>query len=147
MDPEHAARFRAEITDLGLADVVELLGEVSRDAALDMVNRSHLALVLAQNQPLQTPAKLYESMGMRVPTLVLTEPTSASAREARRVGAIACGADDVNAIRRVIEDLWKGSVAPAQNAPGFSYEHLASQVNAMLSADAAKQTTGGTTDT
>jgi glycosyltransferase involved in cell wall biosynthesis len=57
---EHATRFWTEVDNLGLRDLVEMRGLVSNAEAMDLVNRSHLVLVLAQDQPAQIPAKIYE---------------------------------------------------------------------------------------
>src|SRR5256885_5040333 len=52
-------------------------------------------LVLAQYQPLCVPAKLYESVALGTPTLVIAEPDSAAAREARRLGAMTVDAAEI----------------------------------------------------
>jgi hypothetical protein len=69
-DPQ-MEKLRSEIAEHGLSEVVEFCGQVSRAQALELTRRSHLALVLAQGQPTQIPAKLYECVG----------PGSADARD------------------------------------------------------------------
>ncbi len=57
----------------GLRELLELLGPVSRLDALRLIKQSHIALLLAPNQPFQIPAKLYEYMGMQTVVLALAE--------------------------------------------------------------------------
>lgn len=56
-----------------LTDVVEVLKPVSYVDAIEMVRRSHLALLLAPNQPYQIPAKIYDYMGTGTKVLALAE--------------------------------------------------------------------------
>ena len=133
MDAAQVERFREALTAHGIAEMVELHGRVTREAALDMLRRSHLALVLAQAQPTQVPAKLYECVGLGVPTLVLTERTSAAGREGLRIGAIVRAGDDVAGVRALFEDLLDGRV-PATIPPAapISYEALALTLDGVL---------------
>lgn len=84
---------------------------------------------------MQVPAKLYESVGLGIPTVVIAEPTSAAAREAHRIGALPCGVDDLGRMTRIIEQVWNrealGQVSPA----AISYAHIAQQVESLLLAD------------
>lgn len=54
-----------------LSGVVDVRGPVSYVKAIEMVKRSHLALLLAPNQPYQIPAKAYDYMGMGTKVLAL----------------------------------------------------------------------------
>jgi glycosyltransferase involved in cell wall biosynthesis len=136
MDAEHEARFAEEVTRLGLTSLVEARGRVSNAEAMDLVNRSHLALVLAQDQPAQIPAKIYECVAMGVPTLVIAESSSAAANEARRIGAMTCEPDDIAGIEQLVEKLWSAPPAAASvsNAP-IGYEVIAAQMDALLRTD------------
>jgi len=89
---------------------------VTPTAAAELLIRSSVAIVLAQNQGFQVPAKIYESVGFRVPTLVVTEAGSAAAREAHRIGAWAVSAGDVAGIAKIFSRLWEGS-APSRQEP------------------------------
>ena len=133
MDPIHAQKFRRQVQEAGLADRVDLLGLVPQEEALDVVRTSRLALVLAQDQPLQVPAKLYESVGVGVPTLVIAPPGSGSYREALRVGARACRPGDVEGIASVIEEVvlgeWSGPTRPADP---IDYPALAARLEDIL---------------
>lgn len=117
----------------GLNAVVTVHGVLPRAQALQLLGRSHLALVLAQDLPMAVPAKLYESVGAGVPTLVLAEPTSPSALEARRIGAMTVDGDDVDALRRVMEEMLAGRIptSVAARTP-ISYEELALRMDRLL---------------
>ena len=134
MDEGPAAQFWRDVTATGLTESVEAYGNVSVREALNLVNRSHLGLVLAQDQPVQVPAKLYECVGMGVPTLVLAEPSSSAAREGKRVGAVVCEPTDHQAIAALLERLWRNAAPgdiPSPNA-AIGYEHSAAQMEALL---------------
>jgi glycosyltransferase involved in cell wall biosynthesis len=122
-NPEHEVTLDRQVRESSLAPQnIERLGRISRDAARKVLQEAHLSLVLAQGQPFQVPAKLYESVALGLPTLVLTEPGSAAASEAERVGAIWRDPADVQGIRVLLERLSerrKLSVAPAAEAPDY----------------------------
>jgi hypothetical protein len=130
----HGDRFRREVEALDLSALVEHAGVVPRGDALRLLARSHLSIVLAQNQALQIPAKLYESVGMHLPTLVIAEEESAAAREGKRIGALVRDPADVEGICALFEDLWSGRVA-ARVPPlrPIEYSHLAAEMGEILS--------------
>lgn len=129
----HRERMQAEIDAAGLTSLVNVLGVLPRDGALDLLGRAHLALVLAQDQPLCVPAKLYESVGLGVPTLVIAEKDSAAAREARRIGAMTVEGHDVSGIRSLLADMLAGRL-PTNIPPkaAISYEELAIEMDRLL---------------
>ncbi|MDF0665651.1 MAG: glycosyltransferase [Nitrospira sp.] len=57
----------------GLREILEVRGPVSQLDALRLIKQSHIALLLAPNQPFQIPAKLYEYMGMQTVVLAIAE--------------------------------------------------------------------------
>ena len=117
----------------GLNAVVTVHGVLPRAQALQLLGRSHLALVLAQDLPMAVPAKLYESVGAGVPTLVLAEPTSASALEARRIGAMTVDGADVDGLRQVMEEMLAGRIPTSMAArTPISYEELALRMDRLL---------------
>jgi hypothetical protein len=126
MEPPHRRQFEDDIAVAGLGSVVNIHGLLPRAQALELLSRSHLSLVLAQDQPMQVPAKLYESVGLGIPTLVIAGATSAAACEARRIGAMAVDGADVEGLRSVLEDMLAGRI-PMKVEPKtpISYEHLA----------------------
>ena len=129
----HRERMHDDIAAAGLQSVVKIHGVIPRESALELLRKSHLALVLAQDQPLCVPAKIYESVGLGVPTLVIAEEASAAAREAQRIGAIALEDGDVEGMRVVIEDLLAARIPMTiePKAP-ISYEELAVQMDRLL---------------
>ena len=132
LDPEHVARFWSEVDAADLRDAVEVYGLLPRADALDLLNRSHLAVVLAQHQGFMIPAKLYECVAMRLATLVVAEDMSAAAQEARRIGGIACDPSDVDRIRAALESLWYDRNALQPGAAKIGYDSIADQVEALL---------------
>ena len=88
LESPHREQMHDDIVAAGLTSQVSIHGVLPRAQALELLSRSHLALVLAQDQPMCVPAKLYESVGLGVPTLVIAEEASAAACEARRIGEI-----------------------------------------------------------
>ena len=133
LESPHRERMHDEITSAGLDALVHVHGVLKRKDALELVGRSHLALVLAQEQPLCVPAKIYESLGAGVPTLVLAEKDSAAANEARRIGALTLESGDVDGLRSVLEDLLDGRIPlSAEPKAPISYEELAVEMDRLL---------------
>jgi hypothetical protein len=127
------AQLDHELARRGLTEMVELCGALPRAEALALLRRSHLALVLAQGQPTQIPAKLYECVGLAVPTLVISESTSAASREAHRIGGIVIEPDDAIGMRHLLDDLVDGRVPSSMPASvPISYEALAKQMDRLL---------------
>ena len=126
-------RLREEIAALGLERHVDLLGPLSRDAALRLAARSRLGLVLAQQQELQVPAKLYELVALGVSTVVLAASGSAAHSEALRVGASVVDPGDVEALARLMDDVSAGRTGH-RNPMGVSvdYADLALGVSQLL---------------
>lgn len=132
LEGPYAVELRRQVSDLGLGDRVEFLGTLPRADALDVVSRSRVALVLAQGQELQVPAKLYELVAMGVHTLVLAPAASATASEATRVGAVALDPEDVEAIAAYLGQVRAGTL-PAVNEDAVDYRTLALRVAKVLS--------------
>jgi glycosyltransferase involved in cell wall biosynthesis len=131
-------RMHDDIVAAGLTSQVSIHGVLPRVQALELLSRSHLALVLAQDQPMCVPAKLYESVGLGVPTLVIAEEASAAACEARRIGAMTLEGDDVDGLRLLMEDMLSGRL-PTRIEPltPISYAELAVQMDRLLRGSAA----------
>jgi len=129
----HARAFNDAAAAAGMQQYVELLGPLPRAEALDVVCRSRLAVVLAQEQELQIPAKLYESVAMGVPTLVVAPVDSAAGLEGNRVGAVVRDSDDVEGIASLLEQLWQdGSGWRSPCHVPITYEALAPAVDRLL---------------
>lgn len=67
----------APISDIieryGLCSAVEVSGLVPHAKSLEIIRRSHLGLLLAPEQPLQIPAKVYEYMGLGTTVLAIVK--------------------------------------------------------------------------
>jgi glycosyltransferase involved in cell wall biosynthesis len=141
LESPHRERMLSQIQSAGLNEAVKVIGVLPRDAALELLSRSHLALVLAQDQPMCVPAKLYESVGLGIPTLVIAEKDSAAAREARRIGAFTADGHDVDGIKTLLADLMNGNIPmKIEAATPISYEALAVRMDQLLRGASALQT-------
>jgi len=140
MEGPHAARFWEAVDGAMVRDMVEWRGLVSPAEALELLGRSHLALVLAQNQPKQIPAKLYECVAMGLPTLVIAESTSSAAREARRIGAATSEPGDIAGIARVLERLLLDQPIASPTLAAISYADIAERWDALLRGASDRET-------
>lgn len=133
METPHREKMEREIEAAGLSSIVKIHGLLPRSEALALLSRSHLALVLAQDQPMCVPAKIYESVGIGVPTLVIAESDGAAAVEARRIGAMTLADEDVGGMRSLLNDMLDGQL-PTTIAPTtpVSYADLAAQMDRLL---------------
>jgi glycosyltransferase involved in cell wall biosynthesis len=98
----HRSRVHRQVEENDLGGNVEIQGRLPRPEALEILRRSTFAVVLAQGQPLQVPAKLYECVALGLPTIVITEPDSATASEGRRIGAFVFGEAEHEALGRLL---------------------------------------------
>ncbi|HTD71589.1 MAG TPA: glycosyltransferase [Gemmatimonadales bacterium] len=131
-DAGHARAFYRAVAAAGMEQYVEVLGPLPRAEALNMVSRSRLAVVLAQQQELQIPAKLYESVAMGIPTLVVAPADSAAGVEGERVGAVVRDAADVEGIACVLERLWRDGSRERSCPVPITYEAIAPLVDQVL---------------
>ena len=68
------ARLTSEVvSSYGLDSVVEIIDHVPYSRSLEIIRKSHLALLLASDQPYQIPAKVYDYIGAGTRILALTE--------------------------------------------------------------------------
>jgi len=128
----YARAFYDAIAAAGMEQYVEVLGLLPRAQALNLVSRSRLAVVLAQEQELQIPAKLYESVAMGIPTLVVAPAHSAAAVEGARVGAVVRDAADVEGLACVLEQLWQDGSGRSPCPVPITYEAIAPAVDKLL---------------
>jgi hypothetical protein len=139
VSPDFRHTFDQAVDDLGIRRHVEVVDAVPRDRALEMLAGSDMALVLAQGQHMMIPAKLYEAVGMGLPTLVVTERDSSTGREAERIGAAAHEPGDEAGMAATMAAAWRdggarGSVR-AGGAPALvDHAHLAGELEALLRA-------------
>ena len=121
--------------ELGLEDHVEVLEPRPRAEALALVAHSTVAVVLAQFQPLSIPGKLYESVALGVPTLVVAEVGSASWEMAVRVGAHRVVPGDVAGATDVflaVAENPSGDRHDGQPKQSVMYDEIIEKVEAVL---------------
>jgi len=129
----HARVFSEAVAAAGIEQYVEILGLLPRAQALNVVSRSRLAVVLAQEQELQIPAKLYESVAMGIPTLVVADADSAAGIEGNRLGAVVRDPGDVEGIACALEQLWRDDSRRHAACPvPITYEAIAPLVDKLL---------------
>ena len=125
--------FRREVAVLGLEDQVLELGVLERAEALGLAARARLAVVLAQGQDLQVPAKLYELVAMGVPTLVIAGAESAASSEARRIGGAVVEPGDCVAMVQIMEEACLGpATRSAPQGVSVDYRELAVRLDPIL---------------
>lgn len=107
-----------------LADVVKIVDSVPYRESLEIIQRSHIALLLAPGQPYQIPGKTYEYIGLGTPILALTEE-GATAEVIRSIAdgkAVASG--NVEEIQEFVLHIYKtrdnSSPSPNEKVPGFT---------------------------
>lgn len=133
VESEPATLLEREIAALGLQASVDILGVLPRPEALDLVSRSGLALVLAQQQEYQVPAKLYELIGLGVPTVVVAEEGSAAGSEAVRLGAWRVDEQDVAGLTTILVAAWRGVGGMSQgSAERVAYMAIAADADQVL---------------
>jgi hypothetical protein len=136
----HLGALKRQIADLSLEAYVDIMGVLPRSEALKVVGRSRLAVVLAQGQEYQVPAKLYEMVAMGVQTVVLASTPSAAASEAARLGATTIAPKNSLALALFMEQARRSAGAPARRSSGADYQHVAGRVSALLTAPAGGAT-------
>ena len=125
--------FAQAVAAAGLDQHVEVLGPLPRVEALKLVSRSRLAIVLAQHQELQIPAKLYESVALGIPTLVIAAANSAAGVEGKHLGAAVRDAGDVEGIAGLLEHVWRdGSRQRAPSMMPITYDAIAPRVHELF---------------
>lgn len=103
----HAEEIGSLASREGIADRVAVEPACGRDEALRILSSASVSLVLAQNQPTQVPGKVYEAVAMGLPTVVVTEPDSASGAAGRRLGAAVHSPNDVEGIAGAFRAAWR----------------------------------------
>jgi len=132
-EPRHARALYDAVAAAGTGQYVEVLGLLPRAQALNVLSRSRLAVVLAQEQELQIPAKLYESVALGIPTLVVAPAGSAAALEGNRIGAVVRDSDDVEGLVGVLEHQWRDGSRERSPCPvAITYEAIAALVGKLL---------------
>jgi glycosyltransferase involved in cell wall biosynthesis len=86
----------------GLGDAVEIIDQVPYSQSLEIIRKSHLALLLSSGQPYQIPAKVYDYIGSGTGILALTEEGATEKLVRGLKNGKVVNADDVNGIKNAI---------------------------------------------
>jgi glycosyltransferase involved in cell wall biosynthesis len=131
---------RDEALRLGISDHVTLHGRVPRSEVLSAIKGADIAVVIASvsnEDSVQIngwiPAKLFETIGLGTPVLLIASPASDAATIAEPTGLVRTfSGEDINGIASFIEDRMS-SAAPAQKCVDtITWPHLASRLDAIL---------------
>jgi glycosyltransferase involved in cell wall biosynthesis len=135
--------MRDLIARYGLDGVVELPGWVPRQQAFELMAQAHVVLLLAENQGLMIPAKVYDYFGIGSDILALTEE-GATADLLRETGRAAVHRPhDDQGITRSIEGFYRSYVDGVDRGAGaaapdglsqYSRERLARELADLLDA-------------
>jgi len=94
----------AVIRKYGLESVVDVQDSVPRNEALEIVRRSHLALLFAPNLPFQIPAKVYDYLGAGTRILAIAEDGGTADLVRDTDAGRTFSAEDVEGITAFIHD-------------------------------------------
>jgi glycosyltransferase involved in cell wall biosynthesis len=140
-DCDPTAAVERAISECGLERVVTIHRPVDHSEALRRMMTADVLLLLAQEQPHQIPAKLYEYLNANRFVLAFAEGGSARVIEQTGAGRVVGPGDDVPAVLREIVDMHRSgrlalhSVAHEKLRP-YQARHLAevlaSRLNALL---------------
>ncbi len=138
-DCEPLAAVNAAVAAGGLEEVVTVTGQIDHAQALARMVGADVLLLLAQGQPCQIPAKLYEYLHARKFVLAFTD--GASARVIEETGAgrvVGPGQDPTPALREIVAlhrsgELARWTAGPDKLAP-YQARHLAGLLAARLNA-------------
>lgn len=126
-------KLQARMVADSMRDRVSIEPPIPRESALSVLASASLSVVLATRQPEVVPAKLFESVALGVPTLVITEQESASAAAARRVGAMVCEPTDAHMIATCFEQAASGSLKSVQREDALiTHQQIAAVLDRQL---------------
>jgi glycosyltransferase involved in cell wall biosynthesis len=128
----HGDHVRQEAERWGVTEKVVLHGSVARDEALAAVRGAGLAVVITALQA-EVPGKLYEALGMRVPTLVIG-PSGGDVDSVTKTAGLAhrIAPDNIEGMADFIREVMSGK-APLTNSPEtYAWPNLIESLNALL---------------
>jgi glycosyltransferase involved in cell wall biosynthesis len=137
---DHGKHVEQEAARLGVADRVKLHGKVNRSEALSAVMGANIAVVIASVKEEANgrikgwiPAKLYETVGLGTPVLLIAPPGS-------DVGSIADGTglvhrftgNDVHGTAEFISEMMSGRVAKKRSVHSFAWDCIGKRLDGLL---------------
>ncbi len=127
----------AVISCYALEGVVDLIPPVSYDEAMTIVAKSHLALLLAPDQPYQIPAKVFDYFGVCTPVLTFAgEGATADIVRSTRTGEV-FSPNDIDGIAAFLASTLSSSVAAdrpqaSANLKALDIRHIVSTLAMQL---------------
>jgi glycosyltransferase involved in cell wall biosynthesis len=136
----HGDRVAAAARRFGLESRVELHGRVPRRAALAAVKGAGLAVVVSSvgdgSLPLEKAmmtSKIFDSLGLRTPTLVIAPDGSDIAQVIERAGvAVRCQGCDIESINAQLARIIGGERVPVGDTSTFAWTNIAAGFDAVL---------------
>jgi glycosyltransferase involved in cell wall biosynthesis len=137
---DHENHVREESQRAGIMDRVSLHGYVPREEALAAVRGAGLSVVITSVEDTNevadhgiVPGKLFECLGMRSPTLVITPPGSDVAVMAKTTKLLRCCAGtDVHAIASVIRERMQKRGFETAGPDAYSWPAIARKLDKVL---------------
>ena len=131
------------INQYELEGVIEMVEPVPRGIALKEMCRAHVLLLLANDQRLQIPGKVYEYIGSGRPILAIAEHDSATADLMRQIGGVVTEVQEVACIKKALAQWYHESAslqrmrdqsqdAAAERLGTFEWAVLASQYKKII---------------
>ena len=136
-----------QCTGAGLDDVVEFHQGVTRNEVFRLMRDDYGLLLIANNQPLQVPAKLFDYLNSGRRILALTEPDSATAQAVRTIPGVATAQSPQElkaALDRFLGEFNRGENAELDRAEilkEVSYERRAARIAEIIADVRGLQTT------
>jgi glycosyltransferase involved in cell wall biosynthesis len=132
---------REEAAKYGVIDRVVLHGNVARSEALSAVRGANIAVVvtsiekLAKEDAGMIPAKLFESLGLQTPTLIVGPP-GGDIDSITEMGGLArrFASGDIHAIRSFIVGAISGEVFEPEELHPYTWQAIGEKLNHILRA-------------
>ena len=126
--------IEAVIEKYGLNGIVQISNPVPYEESIKIIKRSHLALLLAPDQPLQIPAKVFDYIGAGTPILTITQKGATYDLIQRTGIGGAFYPDDIEGLSKFIKFAFENNEELESH---FSAELMQSFTSRSLSANVA----------
>lgn len=123
------------IEKYGLNGIVQLIKPVPYEESVRMIKKSHLALLLAPDQPLQIPAKVFDYIGAGTPILAITQKGATYDLMQYTGTGRAFDPSDINGIKEFIKSAMMNNQALDSSIPTDIMQRFTSK---SLAANVAK---------
>lgn len=116
------ASLEVYVRQAGLGDIIHFTDWMPHSEVRHVFERSHILMLLAQNQPDQVPNKLYEYLATRRTILAYADADGESVRMLKRVGghAIVTGQEPAEQVTALLQSLLTSSAVAAAEPVGDS---------------------------